>query len=103
MPRADADNPWEYILPSRCYALAGRHCTCPFEDHLVATALKSASASSLRYSASRRGENRPREAAGWFAVGSASGWAQAENDALAWLPGRAPGGTALGTHGSHSR
>ena len=32
------------------------------------------------------------EAAGSFAVGSASD--QAENDALAWLPGRAPRGTA---------
>jgi hypothetical protein len=34
------------------------------------------------------------EAAGSFAVGSASDGRQAENDALAWLPGRAPRGTA---------
>jgi hypothetical protein len=47
----------------RCYAHAGQHCTCPFEEApYVASALKPASATSLRYSASRRGENRARRA-----------------------------------------
>ena len=65
MPRADADDPWEYIFPSRCYALAGLqlHLSVRRSPH-VATALKPASATSLRYSASRRGENRPRKATG---------------------------------------
>ena len=35
MPRADADDPWEYIFPSRCYALAGLQLHLSFEDHLT--------------------------------------------------------------------
>jgi hypothetical protein len=76
MPRADADDPWEYIFPSRCYALAGLrlHLSVRRSPH-VASALKPASATSLRYSASRRARiapGRPLDAFCW----------QAENDAL---------------------
>ena len=65
MPRTDADDPWEYIFPSRCYALAGLQLhLCVRRSPHVASALKPASGTSLMYSASRRGENRPRKAAG---------------------------------------
>jgi hypothetical protein len=82
MPRTDADDPSEYIFPSRCYALAGLqlHLSVRRSPH-VASALKPASATSLMYSASSRGENRPRKAAGCVC----RGLGQAESDALAWL------------------
>ena len=44
MPRTDADDPWEYIFPSRCYALAGRQLHLSVRrSPYVANALKPAS------------------------------------------------------------
>jgi hypothetical protein len=90
MPRADADDPWEYIFPSRCYALAGLQLHLSVRrSPYVASALKPASATSLRCSASRRGENRPRKAAGCFDVRRAG---------VVAAQGVQPHGTALGAH-----
>jgi hypothetical protein len=65
----------------------------------VASALKPASATSLRYSASRRGENRPRKAAGCVCRRRLRNvWAR-------WRAGQGvqPHGTALGALGPRGR
>jgi hypothetical protein len=100
MPRADADDPWEYIFPSRCYARAGLQLHLSVRrSPYVASALKPASATSLRCSASRRGENRPRKAAGCVCRRAAG----CERRAGVAAQGVQPHGTALGAHGSHGR
>jgi len=64
MPRADADNPWEDIFPSML-----RSCwtaTAPVRSKITSRRQcpQTGIGDALKYSASRRGENRPGKAAG---------------------------------------
>jgi hypothetical protein len=78
----------------------GKAGQCHRRSPHVAGALKPASATSLMYSASRRGENRPRKAAGCVCCRAAG---LCERRAGVAAQGVQPHGTVLGAHGSHGR
>jgi hypothetical protein len=80
MPRTDADDPWEYIFPSRCYALAGRQLHLSVRRSLhAASALADVGHVALPTQLPKGARNAPEGCWTRFPV------AQAASDVLAWL------------------
>jgi hypothetical protein len=85
MPRADADDPGEYIFPSRCYALAGLQLLLSFDDHLTSPVPLNRVGDVAYVLSFQKGRESPQECRWMVRRRVDRVWRQAENDRLAWL------------------